>query len=268
MRSARPGRLAALIVSVVPLVARAGGDLAAGKDKSLACQACHVSSATGGDIPHLAGQREAYIAKQLAAFRKGDRPNPIMSAIARQLSDADIENLAGYWASQPAGSDTTVAPAAAAIRKTHVSFPKDFPKGFTLYLTSNQAEKATVSKTYINPIGLQAARAGKPLPDGTVIVTVHHAAKLDAEKKPVLARDGSWAIHKIESYAVMESRAGWGEAVPELLRNANWNYALFGSDRAPRAEFNQAMCLGCHKPQAAVSYIFSFKELAEHASAK
>jgi len=69
-----------------------------------------VSDANAGDTPHLAAQRETYIAKQLKAFKGGDRKNPVMSAITSVLSDADIDNLSAFWASQPAGSDTTVTP--------------------------------------------------------------------------------------------------------------------------------------------------------------
>src|ERR1041384_6542641 len=42
-------------------VARAGGDANAGKEKAVACQACHMAPAgSPGDTPHLAGQREGY----------------------------------------------------------------------------------------------------------------------------------------------------------------------------------------------------------------
>jgi cytochrome c553 len=255
----------------LPGIAHAEGDAAAGKAKSTACAACHVSSNPASDTPHLAGQRPAYIAKQLKAFQKGGRTNPFMNAIAKQLSDADIDNLAAFWSSQAAGSDTTPPPEAAAINKSHMAFPKDFPKGFTLYLTSNDAQKNAISKTYINAAGFAAAKAGKPLPDGTVIITIHEAAKLDANKKPVVDKDGSWAVEKIENYAGMESRAGWGQDIPELLRNGNWNYAVFSpkGDLLPSPPVpSQAACLGCHKPQAETGFLFSSKELQAKAQAK
>jgi cytochrome c553 len=252
----------------LPTAALAAGDPAAGKAKSLACEACHVSAEPAGDTPHLAGQRASYLARQLKAFKGGDRKNPFMSAIAAQLDDADIDNLAAYWSSQPAGSDTTVSEAAAAIKKTHMAFPKDFPKGFTLYLTSNEADKNQVSKSYITAAAFQAVKAGKPLPDGTAIIVSHSSAKLDASKKPVVEKDGSWAIDKLDGYAGMEMRAGWGKDIPELLRNADWNYGVFTADKAAKPGVNQTICLACHKPQAAVSYLFSFKELQAKATGK
>lgn len=270
MRSIRFGWFVGVITIWLgpPVAARAGGDAAAGKDKGVACAACHTSANPAAQVPRLAGQRETYIAKQLKAFRKEDRKNPLMNAVAKQLSDADLDDLAAYWSSQPPGSDTTVPDAAAAIQKSHMGFPKAFPRGFILYLTSNEAEQNAVSKTYINTVGFQAAKANKPLPDGTVIVVANYAAKLDADKKPVVERDGSWAVDKITSYTGMEARAGWGKDIPELLRNANWNYGLFTADKAPRGELNQAVCLACHKPEAAASYVFSFKALREKTGAK
>jgi cytochrome c553 len=258
--------IAAFVVALaVPAAARAAGNIADGKAKSVACQACHVAS--GPDTPHLVGQREAYLVKQLKAFKTGDRKNPLMSAIATQLSDTDIENLAAYWGAQNANSDNNVSEAVAAIRKSQMPFPKDFPKGYVLYDTVKKDDQNAVSKSYINAVGIQAAKAGKPMPDGTSIVVVNYAAKLDASKKPVTAKDGSWELDKVTSYAGMESRAGWGKDIPELLRNTNWNYGVFGPDRAPRAEINQAVCMACHKPKVSTSFVFGIKEIEAAARA-
>ena len=38
------------------------------------------------------------IAKQLKAFRDGGRSDPMMTPMAKPLSDADIDNLAAYYA--------------------------------------------------------------------------------------------------------------------------------------------------------------------------
>ena len=258
-----------LVVALgLPRAASAAGSAAEGKTRSLACQACHVAVAPTGDTPHLAGQRETYLVKQLKAFKSGDRKSPLMSAMASQLSDADIENLAAYWSGQPAGSDTTVPAEVAAVKKSQMVFPRDFPKGFVLYSTTNKEDQPVVSKSYVNAAGLAAAKAGKPLPDGTVIIVVNSAAKLDANKKPIVEKDGSWALDKVVAYAGMEARTGWGNAVPELLRNANWNYGVFNADKTPKPEVNQAVCLACHKPQVATSYLFLLKDIQARASAK
>ena len=78
------------------------GDVAAGKAKSAICAACH--GATGNSVnplwPNLAGQKEQYLAKQIRAFRDGIRKDPMMAPMVAGLSDADIANLAAYFAAQ------------------------------------------------------------------------------------------------------------------------------------------------------------------------
>jgi len=77
------------------------GDAAVGKAKSVVCASCH--GAAGVSInplwPNLAGQQEAYLAKQIKDFRDGVRKDPLMSPLAAGLSDDDIANLAAYFSS-------------------------------------------------------------------------------------------------------------------------------------------------------------------------
>lgn len=75
------------------------GDAGAGKAKSGSCAGCHGSNgiSASGMYPNLAGQKEEYLVKQLKDFRDGSRKNPLMSGMAKPLSDADIDNLAAYY---------------------------------------------------------------------------------------------------------------------------------------------------------------------------
>ena len=79
----------------------ADGDATAGKLKSVSCAGCHGSEGVSSNPmwPSLAGQKEQYLAKQLRDFRDGKRHNPVMSPMARGLTDQDIENLAAYYSS-------------------------------------------------------------------------------------------------------------------------------------------------------------------------
>lgn len=79
-------------------------DAAAGKAKSAVCAACHGQNgkAVIPGYPNLAGQNEQYLVASLKAYKSGARTGgnaPIMSAQAGMLSDADIANLAAYYAS-------------------------------------------------------------------------------------------------------------------------------------------------------------------------
>jgi hypothetical protein len=60
----------------------------------------------------------------------------------------------------------------------------------------------------------------------------------------------------------MARNAGWGNDIPEMLRNEDWNYAVFNADNQMRPGVNQAECLACHKPLGQKSYTFSIDPLA------
>jgi len=68
----------------------------------VACVSCHGASgnSTITQNPRLAGQHEAYLAKQLSNFRTPERNNAVMSPLAKALTDEDIRNLAAYLGAQ------------------------------------------------------------------------------------------------------------------------------------------------------------------------
>ncbi len=77
------------------------GDAAAGKAKAASCVACHGAAgiSTNPLWPNLAGQQAAYLVKSMKGFRDGNRTDPMMSPMAKPLSDSDIENIAAYYSS-------------------------------------------------------------------------------------------------------------------------------------------------------------------------
>ena len=79
-------------------------DLEAGKAKvATVCAACHGATgvSVSDAIPNLAAQRAGYLEAQLKALKDGSRKNPVMNAIAAQLSPADMADVAAYFASLP-----------------------------------------------------------------------------------------------------------------------------------------------------------------------
>ena len=83
--------------------ARADGDAKAGAALVSKCEACHGRNGVAPmvEAPNLVGQKEFYIVAQLTAFKTGQRQNAMMSVVAPDLSDQDIDNLAAYFASIP-----------------------------------------------------------------------------------------------------------------------------------------------------------------------
>ena len=108
--------LAVILVSLTTgfsTTAVAAGDAEAGKIKSANCVACHGAEGISNNPsqPHLAGQVPGYIAKQLAAFKSGERENGIMLGFAAGLSEEDMADLDAFYSSQPAPESKPLAEA-------------------------------------------------------------------------------------------------------------------------------------------------------------
>lgn len=70
------------------------------EDAPEACVSCHGADGISVllNAPNLAGEVNIYIDTQLKAFRIGKRQHDIMSEIAADLSDAEIRDLANWYA--------------------------------------------------------------------------------------------------------------------------------------------------------------------------
>jgi cytochrome c553 len=83
------------------------GDAQAGAGKAAVCLGCHGADgvSVAPTFPRLAGQRVDYLYHRLESFRHADAKDPYysaspMTAIAATLSDADMRDLAAYFAGQ------------------------------------------------------------------------------------------------------------------------------------------------------------------------
>lgn len=93
-----------LVAAAVFAGSAGAADLEAGKKKvQEVCAACHNINgvSTVADYPKLAGQYPDYLAKALRDYRSGARKNAIMAGFAQPLTDAEIQNIAAYFAAQP-----------------------------------------------------------------------------------------------------------------------------------------------------------------------
>jgi cytochrome c553 len=107
-RSIMPKFLSATILAslaVIALPSHAAGDAAAGASKSAMCVGCH--GVEGNSVipmfPKLAGQHAMYLEMALKAYRSQERKGGYavqMYAMAANLSDQDIADLAAYFASK------------------------------------------------------------------------------------------------------------------------------------------------------------------------
>jgi len=99
-----------LVLSADPVLAQKDATADLAKAQSVAtqvCAACHANdgNSTAPANPKIAGQFPEYLHKQLTDFKplpgkKAARENPVMNAMVANLSDADMKNLAAYYAGQ------------------------------------------------------------------------------------------------------------------------------------------------------------------------
>lgn len=100
-------RAAASIAAALPFLAypqvALATDAEAGRQKAQACVACHGPGGNSANpiMPSLAGQPKQFIVTQLVMYREGNRKDPQMSPMARNLTNADLNDLAAYFSAQP-----------------------------------------------------------------------------------------------------------------------------------------------------------------------
>ena len=75
-------------------------DPESGKEVSKQCVACHGEDGNSPtpNFPRLAGQHEDYLFHALQSYKTGTRKNAIMAGIIVNLSEADMKNVAAYFA--------------------------------------------------------------------------------------------------------------------------------------------------------------------------
>ncbi|SFH61789.1 Cytochrome c553 [Collimonas sp. OK307] len=93
-----------LLLSAVPAIAADQQNaIPHGRQLAQACAACHGingNTANPALYPNLAGQAPAYLELQLANFKSGERPNPIMKGFAASLKESDMHDLSMYFGAQ------------------------------------------------------------------------------------------------------------------------------------------------------------------------
>ena len=107
MRPSPPIRAALLsLCTVAAALAQAQGATPSLAVRSLAsgCAHCHGTDGrpvADSIVPALAGLAAPTIVERMTAFQAGTRPATVMTQIARGYSDAQIRQLAAYFAMQP-----------------------------------------------------------------------------------------------------------------------------------------------------------------------
>ena len=99
-------------VEIDPHMLRSASAESIGRGATLAlrCTMCHgARGLSQADTPNLAGQYPVTIYKELVDFKTGARASAVMAPLVADLSDADMRDLAGYYAYLPRVSSSASA---------------------------------------------------------------------------------------------------------------------------------------------------------------
>ena len=189
--------------------AMAGGDAAAGKNKAAACVACHGEggNSMAPTFPKLAGQNERYLIKQMQDIKCGALPAeqqkatkcagrsvPAMAGQLDNLSDADMADIAAYFASQT----RTVGQA----KKDLVA------KGEEIYRAGIRSKGVAACAACHSPTGKGNPPAGFPALGGQhadYIVAQLKAFRAAADGRPGRSNDGDTKVMRDNAAPLSDS---------------------------------------------------------------
>ena len=143
-----------------------------------------------------------------------------------------------------------------------IPFPADYATTFENYLSLDRVQNDDqIIRLFANKAAMEAARAGKPLPDGSIIVGEVYKAKLDAEGKPIVSSLGRRVRDKLALIAVMQMQGDkFGQDLPAELQNNGWDFAAFKPDGSDAGkDLNQ--CRACHAPLVDTQHLFSIEHM-------
>ncbi len=134
-------------------------------------------------------------------------------------------------------------------------------QGWSKFLSEVQRPDAKqVRELFVNSVGSKAA-AGQNFPNGTVMVMELYKAKMAGEA-PETGADGKLVKGDLAKVFVMGKGEGWGQDVPDNLKNGNWVFAAYGPDGKALAE-DFAKCRACHAPLAQKDFVHRYDEYFE-----
>jgi cytochrome P460 len=155
-----------------------------------------------------------------------------------------------------------VVTAAVRAGPDNVKFPVNYTKGI-LYTTVDRADNKQYRELYINKFAAEEAKAGRPLPSGTVLTMVNYKAKLDDAGQPVKDANGRFIkTDEVAGIVVMEKRMGWGAEYPADMRNGEWEYRVFKADGTVNDKADLKPCFTCHLQKVPnQDFVFSLAQI-------
>lgn len=136
-------------------------------------------------------------------------------------------------------------------------YPADY-KTWPKFLSEVQRPDAKqIRELFVNQVGVRTNQ-GQMFSTGTVMVMELHKAKMNGDA-PETGSDGKLIKGDLAKVFVMTKGDGWGQDVPDNLKNGNWVFSAFGPDGKPLAE-DFTKCRACHAPLAAKDFVHRYDE--------
>jgi hypothetical protein len=140
-----------------------------------------------------------------------------------------------------------------------VKYPEKFQEDFVMFNTVDRPDLKAVRLVFINKAADAEAKAGQPLPEGSILIVEQRKAKLDDKGEPVRDAEGRLVpTDEVMTILAMEKRKGWGEAYPADKRNGDWEYNVFKPDRTPNLAVKMDGCFSCHLNRAERDFTFTY----------
>lgn len=152
------------------------------------------------------------------------------------------------------------APALVAPGPNKVAFPADWAKG-SLYATVDRPDTKQYREFYTTPEVVEQVRAGKPIPDGAMLILAAYMAQVDAAGVPLKDANGRFLKGNLVAVNVQQKKKGWGEDIPAAIRNGDWVYQSFTPAGVPNDKANLTACYQCHLPFAKDDYLTNLAKL-------
>ena len=118
------------------------------------------------------------------------------------------------------------------------------------YAVIDQGELKQRRVLFAPRAALAAARAGLPMPEGTVLTVLRYGAVLDQDGAPRRGSDGHFVKGASLGYSIMEKRAG------------EWRYRVYTAAGDDDHSRDPATCARCHQGQAAQDFLFTRAQMA------
>lgn len=155
----------------------------------------------------------------------------------------------------------TTPPAKAQPKDGELTYPADYKIWPSFLANIDKEATKQVRDIYLNPAGAKA-KQGEMFPDETTMVMEIYKAKESASGELEKSAEGKLTKDKLAKVFVMSKKQGWGQDVPDNLKNGSWVFSAFGPDGKALAE-DFTKCRACHAPLAQKDFVHRYDEYFE-----